>query len=158
MNNQAPQCPRCGGIVTNPGASQCNFCGSPLAQLVAPYGAAPIPPQGGYAPLPPQQQVYPPQAYGAPPPGAMPSYGQPPAPYGYGAPQQPGNPYAQYGQGPQIQGWSGGGVRIAPVQQGMFGGGAWNTTWNVITIIRLSIAVLVIGGLMFGACVNALTH
>jgi hypothetical protein len=148
--------------VTNPVATQCQFCGSPLAQLVAPYGAAPIAPQGGYAPLPPQQQVQgyaPQQGYGAPPP-QMPSYGQPQQPYGYGG-QQPGyppNPYAAYGQGPQVQGWSGGGMRIAPVQQGMFGGSGWNTTWNIIWIIRISIAVLVIGGMMFAGCVNALSH
>jgi hypothetical protein len=158
---QAPQCPRCGGIVTNPGATQCQFCGSPLAQLVAPYGAAPIPPQGGYAPLPPQQQGYvppPQQAYGAPPP-AMPSYGQPQQPYGYGAPQPgyPPNPYAGYGQGPQVQGWGGRGY-IAPAQQGVFGGSAWNNTWNIINIIRLSIAVLVLGGFMFAGCISALSH
>lgn len=160
MNTQAPKCPRCGGIVTNPSASQCQFCAAPLAQQAAPY-AAPVAPQGyGYGP--PQPQGYaPPQAYGAPAPVAMPSYGQPQQPYGYGAPHQPGyppSPYAAYGQGPQVQGWQGGGGHIAPAQQGMFGGSAWNTTWNVIWIIRLSIAVLVIGGLMFGACVNALSH
>lgn len=168
MNMQAPKCPRCGGIVTNPGASQCQFCGSPLGQLVAPYGAAPIPPQGyGYgAPaLSPQQAAYAPQqaayapqqAYGAPPQVGMPSYGQPQQ---YGAPggYPPNNPYAGYSQATQVQGWGGGSGYVAPVRHGMFGGGAWNTTWNVIWIIRLSIAVLVVGGLMFGACVNALSH
>lgn len=164
---QAPKCPRCGGIVTNPGASQCQFCGSPLGPQVAlPYGAVPIPPQGhGYgapAPLLQQAAYSPQQAYGAPPQAALPSYGQPQGqPYGYGAPQQggypPNNPYAGYGQGPQVQGWGGGG-HAAPVRQGMFGGSAWSTTWNVIWIIRLSIAVLVIGGIMFSACVTALSH
>jgi hypothetical protein len=158
---QAPKCPRCGGIVTNPSASQCQFCGSPLAQLVAPYGAAPIPPQGyGYGAPAPQPQAYgPPQAYGAPPPAAMPSYGQPQQPYGYGAPQPgyPPNPYAGYGQGPQVQGWRGG-HNIAPAQQSVFGGSGWNTTWNVINIIRLSIAVLVLGGFMFAGCISALSH
>lgn len=143
---EAPKCGRCGALVTNPQAAQCQYCGSALNQAPAAY------PQMAPAPAPaPGYGAYPPaQGYGAPQ-QQMPTYGQPPAygqqPYGYGGYPQPQQ--QQWGQ-PPIQQWQ--------PPAGYYNQSSGMSAWGVITWIRIGIAVLVLFGFAFSACVSALSH
>ena len=147
---EAPKCGRCGALVTNPQAVQCQYCGNALTDAAGGYRqAAPAPaPAPGYGAYPPAQ------GYGAPQPQQMmPTYGQPPPP-GYG--QQPYG-YGGYPQ-PQQQQWG-----QPPIQQwqppaGYYNRGSGMSAWGVITWIRIGIAVLVLFGFAFSACVSALAH
>jgi hypothetical protein len=121
MQGQAPNCPRCGAIVTNPGSTCCVYCQSPLAVAPPPQAAGYGPP--GYYP---QQQGY------GPPPGAYPGYGQ-----GYPPVQQFGGYRQPYYGG---------------------GGSSWGNFWSVMWIIRIGIAVLVLGGILMAACINAISN
>ncbi len=146
---QAPTCSGCGGIQTNPAATQCHYCGASLA-------APPPPPQQGPPPgWGPQAQAYGQPPYGQPhgqaPYGAPPPYGQP-----YGAPQYPQYPpvapFGGYGGppgygSPPVQPFRGAGYRASNWS-------GWNTFWT----IRLVIAVIFIGMSLMGACVSALSH
>lgn len=138
MQAQPPHCPRCGAIATNPAATHCQFCQSPLGasqaqrgyENVAPAYAPPAP-QGYGAPNPYAQPYYPQQPY-APPPGPYPGYG--PA---YPPPVQPfGQPYYV----PQTS------------------GSGWNNFWSIFWLVRLGIALFVIGIMVMGACIGAISH
>lgn len=141
----APTCSRCGGLATNPSATQCHYCGNALGG----YG-----PPGGYQ----QQQAYgQPQGYGQPQAYGQPGYGQPPAPYGqpygqggYGQPPAPyGQPHVQqfgggYGYGPQMPRYQASG--------GFFSGGGWSVYWK----IRLIIAIVSLSIFGLATCVSAI--
>lgn len=159
-------CPNCGGLNPNPGATQCSFCASPLHSAAAPqqgYGAppgyaapqgyGPPPGQGGYG-APPQAQGYgaPPQAqgYGAPP---APGYGQPPAAPGYGGYGAPPQPFGGgYGAPPQPFG----GMNPPIVRQSGWGG--FNSVWGTIQLIRIVIAIAVLSIFGIGACISAIAN
>lgn len=150
-------CASCGGLNSNPGATQCTYCGKPLAAPGG-YGAQPPgygPPAQGFGAQP--GGYGPPPAYGAPPNayGAPPNpYGAPPNPYGGPAPGMYGGP--QPGMHP-VQPF-GGGYSGGPVVRS---GGFWNTTGSVIgtfNMIRIIIAVAVLSIVALGACVEAIAN
>lgn len=148
MQGQAPQCSRCGAILTNPSAPTCAYCHAPLAapappqgygppQNVAPnpYGAYPAP-QQGYGQNPYGQQPYGQQPYGQQPYGQQPGYG-------------PQYPVQQFGAGHYQQ-----------PQGGWYGGGssALGNFWSILWIVRIGIALVVLSIVLFGACMGAMSH
>lgn len=153
----APKCPSCGAVATNPAATHCMYCNAPLGQAVPhmqPFkppqdysGAGPAGPYGHTAaPYPP------PSPYGAPPPNP---YGAPPNPYGmpqnpYGMPP---NPYGAQG-GYQVQQFQQPGFVPQRSWWNNFGGSAWGT----FTLIRLGIAFFVLFIVLVGSCISAISH
>ena len=142
MNANAPTCTRCGALSTNPGATACPYCGSPLAQ--AGYGGGAPSPYGGYG----SPQLPPGSPYGQ----AQAPYGQPQAPYGtwpqqggYGFPQQTGGypPPNAYGS-PFVP---------APPRSSF-----WTSGWGIYWMIRLGIALVFILIAGLGACFSMLSH
>jgi hypothetical protein len=71
MNGAAPTCASCGGLNTNPQATQCRYCGRPLGP--APYGQPYVQPYGQPY-VQPYGQPYV-QPYGVPPPVYRPPSG-----------------------------------------------------------------------------------
>jgi hypothetical protein len=148
----APTCSRCGGLSTNPAATQCQYCGNALGG----YGS----PGAGYAqpPQPYGQQ----QPYGAPPAGyGQAPYGQPPGGYG-GYPQanpygQPPAPYGQQGYGygaPPVQPFGGGYAPSHPRSGGFWSGDGWSLYWK----IRLIIALCAFAIFGLATCVSAIAN
>ena len=145
MNTGAPTCSTCGGVNTNPQATQCRFCGQALAPQA--YAA----PHAFGAP----QAYAPPHAFGAPPPGGYgvpAAHGQPPQPYGapYGAPQPGG-----YGAHPPVQAFRG----AQPFQgHGFVSRSGWASGWSTLFWVRLVVAAIAVGLSLLGACVSAIGH
>lgn len=133
------KCPKC-GAGANPGVTQCQYCGTPIAQGAPQgpaYGANPYGAPGGYG-APPPQQYGAPGGYGAPQP-----YGQPPNPYG--------NPNPYGGPVPQPQPFQ---PQVVYRQSGFGHGGFWSTYW----MIRLVVAVIAISVSVGAACLRAAMH
>lgn len=160
MNAPAPTCSTCGGVNTNPQATQCRFCGQALTPQT--YGAAQAygSPQGYGA----QGHGAPQQPYGAGGYGAPQGYGQPPASpyggpqpnmYGYGGPQP--NMYGgpQPNMHPPVAGFGG----AQPFQgHGYVNRSAWSSGLSTFFWVRLVIAAIAIGISLLGACASAISH